>query len=810
MRNSSGVPKGTMSFKPLPIGAGGFIIQLDATGLACCGDEGGSYYRSSLTSRWAQINNPTVLPSGDYGLSMAQLAPAYNDGYQGSTGGSPGGHAIGVAPSSTTTVYHTWNSAIYKNTSGFTSASTKLGGPFVMHTNLGIERYWGTRCIVDNQNANVFLMGMSGATNSFTASISGTTMTVTALPGSNQVPIEIGMTISGTGVTAGTTITAGSGSSWTVSASQTVASTTITGSIGKVVGSTDGSTLFQIKFPAGSLTAGGNPSPSLVACDYTSTVTGSIRQKWAYSVYGDGVYQSTNGPNGTYSKLTAGTPPVNVTEIVYDAAGNLWATDAAGTLYKKTSAGNFATVTVPNSFKSQTVAVDPANANSIVVISNQGDGHMIRSTDGGATWVGANDWSMGFPSPNGTSFYSTAIAWMGKVQGSGSAFYPGPARFAAGGVCLCATGFGVVKSTPPTTFVEWQWTDDSLGIENTVPQKVIWPPNRWPLVAMGDWGVMPILDQNRYTNPHHEPGKTPASGQGLIDCSAWDVDYAAGNPDFLVTSCCFAAQGIHHGYSTDCGRSWTAIAGNHPSGSITPGGAMIAQSTTNLIWKPSQNFRLAESTDGGATWAYSATFPAGTAGETGFGYSQWNRDKGLCCDKTNGDAYVYNYGPPGQTSLKGIWKKPLGGSWTQVFSGNPGSQAGGTWLVTLKCAPGQAGHLFWKTDNNSPLYRSTNGGTSWSNFNTNLTVCYAYGFGAAAPGYTYPAVYIWGVVSGNRGLYVSYDSGATLQLISAAPNGFIDDFCDIEGDTVNFGTVVLLTCNWGGLIGTYNYRLTLS
>lgn len=63
----------------------------------------------------------------------------------------------------------------------------------------------------------------------FTGSISTTTLTVTAVTSGT---IAIGQTISGTGVTAGTTITAGSGLSWTVSASQTVASTTITGLMG--------------------------------------------------------------------------------------------------------------------------------------------------------------------------------------------------------------------------------------------------------------------------------------------------------------------------------------------------------------------------------------------------------------------------------------------------------------------------------------------------------------------------------------------------------------------------------------------------
>lgn len=67
-------------------------------------------------------------------------------------------------------------------------------------------------------------------TTTYTASISGTTMTVTAAPTAGT--IAVGQSISGTGVTAGTTITAlGSGTGGTgtyaVSTSQTVASTAI-------------------------------------------------------------------------------------------------------------------------------------------------------------------------------------------------------------------------------------------------------------------------------------------------------------------------------------------------------------------------------------------------------------------------------------------------------------------------------------------------------------------------------------------------------------------------------------------------------
>ena len=70
---------------------------------------------------------------------------------------------------------------------------------------------------------------MSTGDTSFTASISGTTMTVSAI---SVGSIQIGEVISGSGVTAGTTVTGlgtgtGGAGTYTVSASQTVASTTI-------------------------------------------------------------------------------------------------------------------------------------------------------------------------------------------------------------------------------------------------------------------------------------------------------------------------------------------------------------------------------------------------------------------------------------------------------------------------------------------------------------------------------------------------------------------------------------------------------
>ncbi len=89
-------------------------------------------------------------------------------------------------------------------------------------------------------------------TASFTGSIATTTLTVSAISAGTIYP---SMQISGTGVTAGTRIvaqltgTAGGTGTYTVSASQTVSSTTITGDLpSKIVVSQDG--LYNVQFSA--------------------------------------------------------------------------------------------------------------------------------------------------------------------------------------------------------------------------------------------------------------------------------------------------------------------------------------------------------------------------------------------------------------------------------------------------------------------------------------------------------------------------------------------------------------------------------
>jgi hypothetical protein len=120
------------------------------------------------------------------------------------------GTASAAVTTQTTTIAITAGTTLYLSSA---NASVKVGQ---LLTGTGVTNYTYATSSVTTGTAAVMA----------TSSISGTTLTVGSV---SSGTIIAGMVLTGTGVTAGTYIVSGSGLSWTVSTSQTVASTTITG-----------------------------------------------------------------------------------------------------------------------------------------------------------------------------------------------------------------------------------------------------------------------------------------------------------------------------------------------------------------------------------------------------------------------------------------------------------------------------------------------------------------------------------------------------------------------------------------------------
>jgi hypothetical protein len=96
--------------------------------------------------------------------------------------------------------------------------------------------------------------------------------------------------------------------------------------------------------------------------------------------------------------------------------------------------------------------------------------------------------------------------------------------------------------------------------------------------------------------------------------------------------------------------------------------------------------------------------------------------------------------------------------------------------ASITAVPGQEGHI-WLTTKEA-LVRSTDSGKSFEKVSS-VEAGHAIGFGKAAPGKSYPALYVSGVVGGGQGFFRSDDEG--------------ESFVRINDDAHQYGTALVLT-----------------
>jgi hypothetical protein len=207
-----------------------------------------------------------------------------------------------------------------------------------------------------------------------TSSISGTTLTVGSV---SSGIIIAGMVLTGSGVTAGTYIVSGSGLSWVVSTSQTVASTTITG------------TAYTLTFAA-TATYAANTTYNIYRT--TSTLGGGARNtsSGAYAFIGGGGDNGTaaegNTASGDWSVVAGGAKNV---------ASGLFSTVSGG--YGNTANSINAVIAGGSYGTSRSVegyAVFPAHNNPIASASGVSQGALlilgVQTTDATATVLRSN------------------------------------------------------------------------------------------------------------------------------------------------------------------------------------------------------------------------------------------------------------------------------------------------------------------------------------------------------------------------------------------------------------------------------------
>jgi hypothetical protein len=301
------------------------------------------------------------------------------------------------------------------------------------------------------------------------------------------------------------------------------------------------------------------------------------------------------------------------------------------------------------------------------------------------------------------------------------------------------------------------------GLEETVPLEAVSIPGYGFANVVGDYDGFVTKDVT--VSP---PGGTYKPSIGSTDGLA----LAGAAPGILVR-----VGSAMYG-TTDDGGTWTqAPTTAGIAGTVTGGTVALSADGAVIVWTPNGASTTYRSANNGTQWTT----------VTGI-----NTNVSPVGDSVNSNKfYAYNAsGGAFYASTDG------GSSFAQVST--PG--AGGS--KKPRAVPGIEGDI-WIPLYTGGLTRSTNSGTTFTKI-AGVSRADAVGFGKAASGVTFPAVYIWGVAAGGPvGIYRSIDVGVTwvrvndvLHQFGGPANGQF-----ILGDMNIYGRVYMSTAGRGTIYG---------
>ncbi|MEU4730030.1 RICIN domain-containing protein [Streptomyces sp. NPDC023588] len=442
-----------------------------------------------------------------------------------------------------------------------------------------------------------------------------------------------------------------------------------------------------------------------------------------------------SGDGSLYLSYTNALGPNGVT------GGSVWKHTPAGGAWKNVSPSK-------GGYGFSGLAVDPQKPSTVMVTTLcrwWPEDEVYRSTDGGATWKAqaAKSVRSAAAAPyvgTGTGHWMTALAI--DPFDSGHALY--------------GTGSGIWRSkdaaaTDSGGTSHWS-TAGARGLEETALMDVIAPPGgASAITAMGDLGGF----------RHDSLTEVPA---GRLDnpmmTNSTDIDFAQSNPAVMVR---VGRGGAKDGaYSTDGGSSWNGFPAE-PVGSADSGQVALAADGSAIVWTEAGQAPY-RSTDKGASWSKVSGLGTGAV---------------VVADRASAQTF---YSLSGGT----LYASTDGGA---TFTARATSLPAGR----LTAVPGIAGDL-WIADGSKGLLHSTDGGRTFTPLAT-VKSASALGFGKAAPGGSYQAMYLIGTVKDVTGVFRSTDKGTTWLRVNddAHQWGSIGGVGVISGDPDTYGRVYVGT-----------------
>jgi len=427
------------------------------------------------------------------------------------------------------------------------------------------------------------------------------------------------------------------------------------------------------------------------------------------------------------------------------------------------------------------LTIDRQNPDTIMVATQIAwwpDVVFFRSTDRGATWTRAWDWGAW---PNRIKRYAIDITeapwltwnqtpplpeeapklgWMTESLEI-DPFDSGRLLYGTG-----ATIYGTGNLTDWDAGGTVHIAVTARGLEETAVLDLISPPAGAHLLsAVGDVGGFVHHDFANpglmYANPTH--GSTTS------------LDYA-GSAAAVIVRVGNPTSGTRFGISRDGGATWTPAA-TQPDGIWGGGRIAVNADGTRVVWSP-DGAAVAYSADDGAAWTPSAGLPAGAGVES---------------DRVNPSVFY--------AFSAGVFYSSSDGGATFTPTGAAGLPAEGD--VRFKALPGVAGDVWLaggKPDAAYGLWHSVDGGASFTRL-PSVQEADNIGFGKAAPGSAYPALFSSAQVRGVRGIFRSDDSGNRWVRVNDDRHQYAWTGAAITGDPRVYGRVYVATNGRGIILG---------
>ena len=506
------------------------------------------------------------------------------------------------------------------------------------------------------------------------------------------------------------------------------------------------------------------------------------------------LYRSVDG--GSTWEAVSGTPKGNLAHkaVLDHTSGLLYVATSdsggpydggTGEVFKLDTASGVWTRITPEAsyFGYSGLTIDRQHPGTLIVASQISwwpDTIFFRTTNGGASWTRA--WDFGPVWPDRINRYDLDISaspWLTWNQTPGAPEQAPKLGWMTESVeidpfdsnrLFYGTGATIYGTT---NLADWDSGGivhigvRAQGLEECAIVGLISPP-------VGPHLVSAVRDVGGFV--HHDFAVATAMPDNPTFGGGTGLDFAGMAPQVIVRVGNPVGAHKRFGISRDSGQTWTPAA-TEPVGVGNGGHVAVSADGGVSLWAP-ENVAIHRSTDDGATWTPVTGLPVNAV---------------IGSDRERaGVFYAFSAGHFFLSTDSGA---------SFVDTGVTGLPAEGP--VLFEAAPGKAGHVWLaggKTGGVYGMFRSVDSGSTFVRVSA-LTEADNVGFGKAAHGSDYPAVFSSAKHGDQRGIYRSDDAGRHWVRINDDKHQWAWTGAAISGDPRVFGRVYVATNGRGIIVG---------